>query len=77
MRGWCDLLPWAIERGEVVRVRHRYLDGPALLVSEKHDRELERSAGGDPLLALLRGASDAASRSPEAADGPAQTHRRP
>lgn len=61
---WFELLRRVIEQGQLVRVRHRYFDGPALLMSEEHYRKLERAAGGDPLLALL-GGSDPDSDSPD------------
>lgn len=62
---WFELLRRAIERGELVRVRHRYFDGPALLMSEEHYRKLEQAAEGGSLLALLGAGSDHDSDSPD------------
>lgn len=59
---WFELLRRAIDRDQIVRVRHRYRDEPALLVSEEHYRSLERAADDDPLRGLLGDAGRSGSR---------------
>ena len=43
-RTWFEVLHQVLGDGAIVRVRHRSFDEPALVVPEKHYRELERLA---------------------------------
>lgn len=42
---WFELLSAVLLEDEVIRVRHRYHDGPAVLISESRFRTLEKAAG--------------------------------
>jgi len=46
---WIRLLSEVPCGDEVIRVRHRYHDGPAILMSESRFRALEKAAGLSPV----------------------------